>query len=62
MSSSCQKICTVLEQVLAAMGLVEEHLAVALSARSKAFMVFMDAARCHGSGRVSLRVSPLINP
>ena len=45
------------QEALHTLGLVEEHLAVALSARSKAFMVFMDTAARYGSGRVSLRVS-----
>lgn len=44
------------QEALFALGLVEEHLAVALSARSKAFMVFMDTAARYGSGRLSLRV------
>ena len=46
------------QDALFALGLVEEHLAVALSARSKAFMVFMDTAARYGSGRLSLRVRP----
>ncbi len=46
------------QQALCALGLVEDHLAVALSARSKAFNVFMDTAARYGSGRLSLRVRP----
>jgi hypothetical protein len=44
------------QQVLSTLGIREEHLAVALSSRSKAFMIFMHMAMGHGSGRVSFKV------
>lgn len=42
--------------VLRTFGTSNEQLAVALSSRSKAFMIFMHMAMRHGSGRVSFKV------
>ena len=40
-----------------ALGLQQQHLAVALSAQSKALMIFMHMAARYGSGRVAFKVS-----
>ena len=41
-----------------ALGLTPQHLAIALSAGSKAFMTFMHMSARFGSGRVAFKVSP----
>ena len=40
------------------LGLQSQHLAVALSAQSKALMIFMHMAARYGSGRVTFKVRP----
>ena len=40
-----------------ALGLQQQHLSVALSAQSKALMIFMHMAARYGSGRVAFKVS-----
>ena len=44
------------QSAASALGLTSQHLAVALSAQSKALMVHMHMAARHGSGRVSFKV------
>ena len=45
------------QSAASALGLTSQHLAVALSAQSKALMVHMHMAARHGSGRVSFKVT-----
>ncbi|CAK0737023.1 hypothetical protein CVIRNUC_000842 [Coccomyxa viridis] len=45
------------QSAASALGLTSQHLAVALSAQSKALMVHMHMAARHGSGRVSFKVA-----